>query len=103
MSDRPTAAMAPAASGTTDGLVYDVVVIGGGQAGLALSWHLNRQGLRVLVLDAGSEVGPLWRSRWDSLRLFTPTQYDSLPGMAFPGRFDSYPGKDDVADYLRRY
>ena len=95
--------MAPAASGTTDGLVYDVVVIGGGQAGLALAWHLNRQGLRFLILDAGSEVGHVWRSRWDSLRLFTPTQYDSLPGLPFPGRYDTYPGKDDVADYLRSY
>ncbi|HSP38032.1 MAG TPA: NAD(P)/FAD-dependent oxidoreductase [Frankiaceae bacterium] len=102
-SNPPTAAAAPASSGTTDGVVYDVVVIGGGQAGLALSWHLDRQGLRFLILDAGAEVGHVWRCRWDSLRLFTPTQYDSLPGLAFPGRYDTYPDKNDVADYLRSY
>src|SRR4051812_10777757 len=103
MSNQPTAAMAPAPSAPADGPVFDVVVIGGGQAGLALSWHLAQQGLRFLILDAGAEIGHVWRSRWDSLRLFTPTQYDSLPGLPFPGRHDTYPGKDDVAEYLRSY
>jgi putative flavoprotein involved in K+ transport len=95
--------VASVSAGGADGVVYDVVVIGGGQAGLALSWHLQQRGLRFRVLDAGAEVAHVWRSRWDSLRLFTPTQYDSLPGLAFPGRSDTYPGKDDVADYLRTY
>jgi putative flavoprotein involved in K+ transport len=81
----------------------DVVVIGGSQSGLAMAWHLARQGLRFVVLEAGPEVGHVWRSRWDSLKLFTPAQYDALPGMPFPGPADTYPTKDPVADYLQAY
>jgi putative flavoprotein involved in K+ transport len=81
----------------------DVVVVGGSQAGLAMAWHLAQQGLRFLVLEAGPEVGHIWRSRWDSLKLFTPAQYDALPGMAFPAAADTYPTKDPVADYLQTY
>ena len=81
----------------------DVVVVGGSQAGLAMAWHLAQQGLRFLVLEAGPEVGHTWRSRWDSLKLFTPAQYDNLPGMAFPAPVDTYPTKDPVVDYLRAY
>jgi cation diffusion facilitator CzcD-associated flavoprotein CzcO len=58
----------------------DVAVIGGGQAGLAMAWHLRRMGLRFAVLDAGGQIGSAWRSRWDSLRLCTPARYDALPG-----------------------
>jgi len=81
----------------------DVVVIGGSQAGLAMAWHLAQQGLRFVVLEADPEVGHVWRSRWDSLKLFTPAQYDALPGMAFPAPADTYPTKDPVADYLQAY
>jgi putative flavoprotein involved in K+ transport len=81
----------------------DVVVVGGSQAGLAMGWHLAQQGLRFVVLEAGPEVGHVWRSRWDSLKLFTPSQYDALPGMAFPAPADTYPTKDPVADYLQAY
>jgi putative flavoprotein involved in K+ transport len=81
----------------------DVVVVGGSQAGLAMAWHLARQGLRFVVLEAGLEVGHVWRSRWDSLKLFTPAQYDALPGMPFPAPVDTYPTKDPVADYLQAY
>ena len=91
-----------AANGTNDGLL-DVAVIGGGQAGLAMAWHLARQQLRFVVLDAAPEIGHTWRSRWDSLTLFTPAQYDCLPGMPFPGPPDTYPAKDPVADYLQAY
>ena len=89
---------------TTDSTgTLDVIVVGGGQAGLGVAYHLKRQGARFLVLDAGSEVGQSWRNRWDSLRLFTPARYDALPGMPFPARPDEYPTKDMVADYLRDY
>ena len=90
------------ASGASDELV-DVVVIGGSQAGLAMAWHLARQHLRFVVLEAGPEPGHIWRSRWDSLTLFTPAQYDALPGMPFPGPPDTYPAKEQVADYLNAY
>jgi putative flavoprotein involved in K+ transport len=82
---------------------FDVIVVGGGQAGLAVAWHLCRLGLRFVVLEAATEVGHSWRSRWDSLRLFSPAQYDALPGMAFPAPADTYPGKEAVAGFLRDY
>src|SRR6266540_4210221 len=81
----------------------DVVVIGGSQAGLAVSDHLARRGLRFVILDAGPEIGHVWRSRWDSLTLFTPAQYSGLPGLAVPSPKDTYPSKDDVATYLLSY
>jgi len=95
-------AEAKQAHGAGDGLL-DVIVVGGSQAGLAMAWHLARHQLRFAVLEAGPEIGHTWRSRWDSLKLFTPTQYDSLPGMPFPGPADTYPTKDPVADYLKAY
>jgi putative flavoprotein involved in K+ transport len=81
----------------------DVLVIGGGQAGLAMGYHLAQRGLRFQIVESGPELGSAWRSRWDSLRLFTPGAYDNLPGLPFPAAADSYPGKDDVADYLAAY
>jgi putative flavoprotein involved in K+ transport len=87
----------------TDNELLDVAVVGGSQAGLAMAWHLARRGLRFVVLDAGPEIGHAWRSRWDSLTLFTPAQHDALPGMPFPGGPDTYPTKDPVADYLQDY
>jgi putative flavoprotein involved in K+ transport len=68
-----------------------------------MAWHLAQQGLRFVVLEAAPELGHTWRSRWDSLKLFTPAQDDALPGRAFPAPADTYPTKDPVADYLRAY
>ena len=83
--------------------LLDAIVVGGGQAGLAIAWHLQRQAVRFVVLEAGSELGHTWRDRWDSLKLFTPAQYDGLPGMPFPAPADTYPTKDPVVDYLQTY
>ncbi len=85
------------------GELLDVLVIGAGQAGLALGHHLARRGADFLLVDAAPEIGHSWRTRWDSLRLFSPAQYDSLPGLPFPAPADTHPGKDDVADYLAAY
>jgi len=82
---------------------FDVVIVGGGQAGLAVGYHLAQRGLRFVILDGGPETGHGWRSRWDSLTLFTPAQYSGLPGLAFPSPKDTYPSKDDVARYLQSY
>jgi putative flavoprotein involved in K+ transport len=90
-------------SDPVDNEPLDAVIIGGSQSGLAMAWHLAQQKLRFVVLDAAAELGQTWRSRWDTLRLFTPAQYDALPGIAFPAPADTYPTKDPVADYLRDY
>ena len=80
----------------------DTVVIGGGQAGLAIGHELARQGRDFVILDAGHRVGDAWRQRWDSLRLFTPARFGLL-GTPFPGDPLSFPTKDDVAAYLEDY
>ena len=82
---------------------FDVVVVGAGQAGLAIGYFLARQGRRFVILDRAPSVGAAWRDRWDSLTLFTARRYDSLPGLEFPGDPDSYPGRDEVIEYLERY
>ena len=81
----------------------EVLVIGGGQAGLAMGYHLTQHGRRFEIVDAAPEVGQAWRSRWDSLRLFTSGRYENLPGLPFPAAPDAYPGKEEVADYLQSY
>ena len=81
----------------------EVIVVGGGQAGLAIGYLLAQQGRRFTILEAADTSAAAWRERWDSLRLFTPVRYDSLPGRAFPGDPDSYPGRDDVVAYLTDY
>lgn len=82
---------------------FDVIVIGAGQAGLAMGYLLARQGRRFVILDGADSVGAAWRDRWDSLVLFTPRRYDGLPGLAFPGDPDGYPTRDEVIAYLERY
>jgi putative flavoprotein involved in K+ transport len=88
---------------TTQNPALDVLVIGAGQAGLALGWHLKQQGASFLLVDAAPRIGHAWRTRWDSLRLFTAAEYDGLPGLAFPAPAGSYPTKDEVAAYLEAY
>lgn len=82
---------------------YDVLVIGGGQAGLAAGYHLQRAGLRFVILEAASEATGSWKHYYDSLKLFSPARYSSLPGMPFPGDPRRYPTRDEVVDYLRSY
>src|SRR6188768_417569 len=79
------------------------VVIGGGQSGLSVGYHLARRGLPFVILDANSRVGDAWRHRWDSLRLFTPARFDGLDGLPFPAAPDAFPTKDEMADYLESY
>ena len=81
----------------------DAAVIGAGQAGLAIGHFLAKRGLRFTILEADDSLGSAWRSRWDSLVLFTPRRYDGLPGLPFPGDPDGYPGRDEVVGYLERY
>src|SRR5881397_3491984 len=81
----------------------DVVVIGAGQAGLAIGYFLARAGLRFLIVDGADSIAAAWRSRWDSLVLFTPRRYDSLPGLAFACDPDGYPTRDEVIAYLEQY
>ncbi|KGJ22102.1 ArsO family NAD(P)H-dependent flavin-containing monooxygenase [Paracoccus sanguinis] len=83
---------------------HDVVVIGGGQAGLAVAYYLRRAGLDFVVLDAEERPGGAWRHTWDSLRLFSPAGYSSLPGWPMPpSRTKGFPTRDEVVDYLSRY
>src|SRR5690242_830100 len=79
------------------------VVIGAGQAGLSVGYHLAKRQLPFVILDAADRVGDSWRNRWNSLRLFTPARYDGLDGMPFPAPKHSFPTKDEMADYLERY
>jgi putative flavoprotein involved in K+ transport len=95
----------PSANGASpeSGERVEVAVIGAGQAGLAIGHFLARTGRRFLILEAGESVATAWRDRWDSLVLFTPRRYDALPGLAFPGEPDGYPGRDEVVAYLEDY
>lgn len=81
----------------------DVAVIGAGQSGLVMGYFLARQGRRFVILEAGDSIGAAWRTRWDSLTLFTPRRYSALAGLAFPGDPDGYPTRDEVIAYLQQY
>jgi thioredoxin reductase len=82
---------------------YEVVVVGAGQAGLAVGHFLRRQGRRFVILERADHIVPAWRERWDSLTLFTARRYSALPGLPFPGDPDGYPTRDEVIAYLDRY
>lgn len=81
----------------------DTLVIGGGQAGLAIGYHLARRGQEFVILEGRQRIGDAWRSRWDSLRLFTPARFAALPGRRFPAPARTFPTKDAFADYLEGY
>ena len=80
-----------------------VIVIGAGQAGLSVGYYLSRSNIPFIILDANKKIGDSWRSRWDSLHLFTPAKFDGLPGMTFPASPNYFPAKDEMADYLENY
>lgn len=82
----------------------ETLVIGGGQSGLVMGYHLSQRGLPYAIIDANDRIGDAWRNRWDSLRLFTPNRLNGLPGMPFPGGYHwGFPSKDEMADYLESY
>lgn len=82
---------------------WGTIVIGAGQAGLATGYHLSKFTNDFIIIDAGDSIGSAWKSRWDSLCLFTPAQYDGLPGYPFPAKRNSFPSKDDLSAYLDNY
>lgn len=79
------------------------LIIGGGQAGLAMGYHLAKADRPFTILDANARVGDSWRKRWDSLRVFSPASLSGLPGWRFPAPDWSFPTKDELADYLEAY
>ena len=81
----------------------DTVVIGGGQSGLSVGYHLKRQGVPFVILDASERIGDAWRKRWDSLRLFSTARYSGLDGLPFPAHAQASVTKDAMADYLEDY
>ncbi|MET3697494.1 putative flavoprotein involved in K+ transport [Bacillus oleivorans] len=83
--------------------VLDVIVIGGGQAGLASGYHLQKKGLQFLILESQENAEGSWPQYYDSLKLFSPARFSPLPGMNFPGDPDHYPSKSEVIRYLKDY
>lgn len=83
--------------------MLDYVVVGGAQAGLSIAYHLKRMGKEYVVVDGEQEIGASWLNRWDSLKLFTPTEYNHLPGLPFDASKGHYPTKFEVANYFKSY
>lgn len=83
--------------------MLDAIIVGAGQAGLAIGYYLKQERYNFLLLDAGNRIGDSWRKRYDSLQLFTPRSYSSLPGMALIGEENGFPYKDEIANYLEKY
>jgi putative flavoprotein involved in K+ transport len=81
----------------------DIIVIGAGQAGLAVGYYLRRTPYRWIILDAEPEPGGAWRHGWDSLHLFSPAQWSSLPGWPMPSSAEDTPTRDDVLAYFAAY
>ncbi|WP_332074680.1 flavin-containing monooxygenase [Paenibacillus sp. GYB004] len=83
--------------------VWDTIVIGGGQAGLASGFHLSRNGLKFMILEASDQPAGSWPQYYDSLKLFSPARFSSLPGMKIQGDPDRYLRKEEVIRYLQDY
>lgn len=83
--------------------MYDTIVIGAGQAGLAAGYHLQKAGLRFIILEASSQAAGSWPRYYESLELFSPARYSSLPGLPFPGNPERYPLRNEVIAYLKGY
>src|SRR5881275_876795 len=88
---------------TTQSRILDILVIGAGQAGLALGYHFKTTPFAFQIVDCHRRIGDSWRKRYESLVLFTPRAYSALPGLQVSGDPDGYPTKDELADYLERY
>ena len=86
-----------------NGAKFSTVIIGAGQAGLAAAYYLKKTGDDFILLDEGEHIGDSWRRRWDSLKLFTPSEHDGLPGLPFPAPKGTLPTKEEMADYLSNY
>ncbi len=102
MSNVSQMTTSPGSAHQTPGSI-ETVIIGGGQAGLSVGYHLAKQGRSFVILDAHHRIGDAWRKRWDSLLLFTPARFNGLPGMPFPAARDKFITKDEMADYLESY
>jgi putative flavoprotein involved in K+ transport len=98
MKPQPDAGHAPSTGDRASH--YDTVIVGAGQAGLSVGYHLARLGRQFVILDEHERVGDCWRERYDSLRLYSPARYDGLPGMPFPAPPHSFPSGRQMADYL---
>jgi putative flavoprotein involved in K+ transport len=83
--------------------MLDFIVVGAAQAGLSISYYLQKLGKNFIIVDKEDEVGASWLNRWDSLTLFTPTEFNHLPGLKFPAPKGHYPNKYEVADYFKLY
>lgn len=80
-----------------------MVIVGAGQAGIAIGYYLINTGLSFILIDSNEEIGDSWRHRYDSLVLFTPRKYSSLPGLEMNGPSEGFPTKNEIADYLKQY
>jgi putative flavoprotein involved in K+ transport len=89
--------------GTVEPERVGTVIIGAGQAGLSVAYHLAKRGRAFVILERHARIGDSWRSRWDSLRLFSSARFDGLAGMPFPAPRRSFPTKNEMADYLEAY
>ncbi len=81
----------------------DVLIVGGGQAGLGMGYRLREAGVPFVIVDDRERTGDVWRARWRSLVLFTPRRFAALPGMPLPVSTAYYPTREQLADYLERY